>query len=65
MAVFVMYADMLGLLPMILRSIFDIFYLLWRVIHFFIYPALFLVRLVMTFSFLRRPRRPRRDWDWN
>lgn len=63
MAVFVMYAAMLGLLYMILRSVFNIFYLLWRVIRFFIYPALFLVRFVITFGFRRRSRHPRRDWN--
>ena len=64
-AVSIMYVAMLGLLYMILRSIFDVFSLLWRVIRFFIYPALFLVRLVMKFGFRRRPRHPRCDWDCN
>lgn len=64
-AVFIMYAAMLGLLYMILRSILDVFSLIWRVIRFFIYPALFLVGLVMKFGFRRRPRHPRCDWDWN
>jgi len=57
MAVFVIYAAV-GLSCMILRSVCDVLYWLWLVILFFVYHAIYVVRIIASFGFHRQPRHP-------
>lgn len=58
MIVFVMYAVVLALMYVVVRSIFDVFWLLWR-------TARFIACIVLCFVHIFTPRRHRRNRNWD